>query len=143
MRFNWHVSFEETLGYCYSGMTHYASFLAPLDVAMVSPRLSEQRGSGLNFYSWNCRALNNPVKCSKVLLHHQHLGSPIIYSKETHFRVSDQTRLKSSWIGQIFHSSVQGEHRRAARILHKSIHFVPSNVISDPNGRNLIISGKM
>lgn len=110
---------------------------------MASPKLTQQDGHGLKFCSWNCRGFNNPVKRSKVLHHLQHMGAKIIYLQETHLRVSDQTRLKASWIGHTYHSSFQGRSRGVAIILHKSIPFVCSNVIADPNGRYLIVSGIM
>lgn len=110
---------------------------------MVSPKLIQQDGEGLQFCTWNCRGLNNPVKRSKVLHHLKHLGAQIIFLQETHFRVSDQSRLKASWIGHTYHSSFTGKSRGVAILLHKSIPFVCSNVTADQNGRYLIVSGKI
>ncbi len=49
-------------------------------------------------------------------------------------------RLKSGWVGQAYHSSSVGKSRGVAIILHKSIPFVCSKVVADPNGRYLIVS---
>lgn len=105
--------------------------------------LKRQDGSGIRFCSWNCRGLNNPIKRSKVLHHLQHLGAQVIFLQETHLKISHQTKLRSSWIGHTYLSPSSGKSRGVAILLHKSVSFSCSNVTVDPNGRYLVVSGKL
>lgn len=76
------------------------------------------------------------------MLHHlQHLGAQIIYLQETHLKVTDHFRLRRRWVGQVFHSTFQSKARGAAILIHKSVPFVSSKVIADPNGRYVIVTG--
>lgn len=100
-------------------------------------------GSSLNFLTWNCRGINNPVKRSKVLHHLHLLKAHIVFLQETHLKVSQHLALRCRWVGQVFHSSFQGRARGVAILFHKSIPFTCSNVISDRNGRYVIISGTL
>lgn len=101
------------------------------------------QGSNIKFISFNCKGLNNPSKRSKVLHHLRHLDAHIVYLQETHLRDGDQARLRCGWVGQVYHSSFLGRSRGAAILLHKSLPFVHSKVISDPNGRFIIVTGQM
>lgn len=56
-------------------------------------------------------------------------------------RIGDHHRLRKSWVGQTFHSTFNSKARGVAILIHKRIQFTATNVISDPNGRYLIISG--
>ena len=97
----------------------------------------------MNFVSWNCRGLNAPVKRSKVLSHLRKLEAHIIYLQETHLKVVDHTRLRKNWIGQIYHSTFQAKARGTAILIHKSVPFICSNVLADPNGRYIVVTGKI
>lgn len=97
----------------------------------------------MNFVSWNCRGLNAPVKRNKVLSHLRKLGAHIIYLQETHLKVADHTRLRKNWIGQIYHSTFQAKARGTAILIHKSVPFICSNVLADPNGRFIVVTGKI
>lgn len=46
-------------------------------------------------------------------------------------------------MGQVYHSSFLSKSGGAAILLHKSIPFVHSKVISDPNGRFIIVTGQV
>lgn len=111
---------------------------------MAQANLTNRFGGGeIQFTSFNCKGLNNPIKRSKVLHHVQQLGARIIFLQETHLKVSDHLKLKKSWVGQIYHSSFAGKSRGTAILLHKSVPFQLSNVTSDPNGRFIIITGQI
>lgn len=47
------------------------------------------------------------------------------------------------WVGQIYHSSSGGKARGAGILLHKSVPFVHSTIISDSNGRFVIVTGQI
>ena len=71
------------------------------------------------------------------------MGAQVIYLQETHFKPSFHSKIKSRWIGHAYYSSFHSKSRGVAILLHKSVPFICSNVISDPNGRYLIVIGIM
>lgn len=75
------------------------------------------------------------LKHNKVLGHRRKLGIHIIYFQETHLKVVDHARLRKNWIGKIYHSTFQAKARDTAILIHKSVPFICSNVLADPNGR--------
>lgn len=87
------------------------------------------------------RGLGGKIKTSRVFLHLKSLSTDIGFLQETHFRISDQVRLSNPWIGQVFHSNFNSKSRGTAILIHKWIKFVSHNVISDPSGRYVILSG--
>lgn len=97
----------------------------------------------LKFCSWNCKSLNQQIKWSRVLHHFQHLVSQIAFLQETHVKVSDDSGLQKGWVGQLYHSAFQSKARGAAILIHKSVPVVSSDVISDPNGRYIIVTGSI
>jgi hypothetical protein len=52
---------------------------------------------------------------------------------------SDHDKLKRGWVGQIFHSNVGAEARGEAILIRKDTPFVSSKVISDTDGRYIIV----
>lgn len=104
---------------------------------------SNYAGSAVRFTSWNVKGLNGPVKRGKILSHIKNLKTDIVFLQETHLRNSDQLRLKKHWVGQIFHSSFNTKARGTAIIIHKKIQFTSSGFISDPQGRFVLVSGKL
>lgn len=111
---------------------------------MAQPKLIQNPDGGtLKFISWNCKGLNSPIKRSRVLHHLQHLGAQIIFLQETHFKPSAFPRIKCGWIGPSYYSSFHSKSRGVAILIHKSVPFMCANVISDPGGRFLIITGKI
>lgn len=91
-------------------------------------------GNQFNFLTWNFRGINNQVKRSKVLHCLHQLKAHIIFLQETHLNTQ---------VGQVFHSSFQRKARGVAILVHKSVPFTCTNMIADPNGRYVIISGKL
>lgn len=100
-------------------------------------------GNNLKFVSWNCKGVNEPVKRSKVLHHLHHLGAHIVYLQETHLKTKDHQLLKRRWVGQVYHSTFQSKARGTAILIHKSVPFVCLDVKTDPNGRFVIVSGRI
>lgn len=110
---------------------------------MAQPNIAQAGVGTLKFCSWNCKGLNQPVKRSKVLHHLQHLNAHIVYLQETHLRLSDQAKLRTRWVSQVYHSSFQSKCRGVAILIHKKVHFVCTNVLTDPNGRYVVITGQL
>ena len=89
----------------------------------------------LKFASWNVKGLNSPVKRNKVLNYLKHLNTSIAFIQETHLRPADHLRIRKGWVGQLYHSGFQSKSRGVAILIHKSVTFSVSEVISDPNGQ--------
>lgn len=105
--------------------------------------IDTNEGHPVRFISWNVKGLNGPVKRTKVFTHLKQLKPDILLLQETHLRVEDHNRLRRNWISQIFHSKFTSRSRGVAILVAKSTQFTPSSVISDPNGRFLIVSGSL
>lgn len=97
----------------------------------------------LRLVSWNVKGVNNVSKAHKVLSHLQHLKGDIIFLQETHLRTSEISRIKRAWVGHLFHSQYSDRARGAAILINKNIAFEPTNTLSDPNGRFVIVSGRL
>lgn len=99
--------------------------------------------SPVRFTSWNVRGLNGPVKRARIFSHLKRLGTEIAFLQETHLRTQDQILLRKNWVGQVFHSSFSSRARGTAILIHKKILFTASDIISDPQGRFIIVSGRL
>lgn len=58
-------------------------------------------------------------------------------------RNKDQIRLKCPWVAEVFHSNFNSKARGVAILIGKSTSFSVTNVISDKDGRYLIISATL
>lgn len=100
-------------------------------------------GCLVNIVSWNVKSLNLPVKRKRVLTHLQQLKTDIAFLQETHLRISDHSRIKSRWIGQVFHSEFNSKVRGTAIVINRTLPFVASKVDADPAGRFIIVVGQL
>lgn len=111
---------------------------------MVNPHIpSGGKGQSVNFTNWNVKGLNHPIKRSKVLTHLKNLKTDIAFLTETHMRNSDHVGLKRGWVGQVFHSCFASKSRGAGILINRSVLFAASETISDPQGRFVIVVGKL
>lgn len=101
------------------------------------------RGGIVKLISWNVKGLNNRVKSIKIFSNLFKLKGDICFLQETHLKNSSHKSLMRSWVGQVFHSGFNGKARGAAILINKNTPFNPSKVISDPNGRYVIVSGTL
>lgn len=99
--------------------------------------------SNLTLVSWNTKGLNHPVKRKKVFSRLQQLRAGVVFLQETHLHDLDHWRLGKCWTGQYFHSNFKAKARGTAILVGRNIPFVVSNIISDKNGRFIIVSGKL
>lgn len=97
----------------------------------------------LKFTSWNVKGLNSPVKRNKVLNFLKNLNTRIAFIQETHLRPADHLSIRKGWVGQLYHSSFQDRSRGVAILIHKSVPFSISEVISDASGRFIILRGQI
>ena len=112
---------------------------------MVNPNISQRRpvGSSVRLVSWNVRVLGGPVKRSRVFSYLKGLNTDIAFLQETHLRTCDDNRMRKSWAGQIFNSAFNSKSRGAAILINKRTQFSPAQIISDPGGRFVIVSGTL
>lgn len=110
---------------------------------MLHPKAMSPPGGALRFVSWNVKGLNSPFKRKKIIGHLQQLNTRIAFIQETHLKLSDHLKLRFGWVGQIYHSSFNSKARGVAILVHKNVPLSVTNVISDPNGRFIIVSGKI
>lgn len=97
--------------------------------------------ASVRLISWNTGGLNGPVKRSRVLTHLKKLKGDIMFIQESHLKVCDQSRLRKPWVSQIFHSSFNTRARGVAILINRRIQFTPTTILSDPNGRYIIVAG--
>lgn len=104
---------------------------------------AEVGATSTHFITWNVKGMNGPNKRSKIFSHLKKLKAEIIFLQETHLKVADQVRLRKNWVGQSFHSNFNTRARGTAILIHKKVVFTPSQTISDPQGRFVIVSGSL
>lgn len=56
---------------------------------------------------------------------------------------ADVVKLKQCWGGQVYHSSFNVKSRGVAILIRRDVPFVTDNVISDINGRYIIVTGRL
>lgn len=97
--------------------------------------------SSTKFVTWNVKGLNNPNKRSRVFSHLRKLRADVVYLQESHLRIGDHSRLRNSKFDKIYHSGFDCKARGVAILISKTTHFSATNVISDKQGRYLIVTG--
>lgn len=105
--------------------------------------ITKGSGANLRFVSWNVKGLNGPVKRGRVLSHLKHFKTDIAFLQETHLITKDNLRLRASWVGQCFHSNFSNKARGVAILFHKKVQFSPNKIITDSQGRFLIVTGSL
>ena len=100
-------------------------------------------GRGLIFTSWNVKGMNHPINHGQVLSLLKALNSDIMFLQETHLKNDAHSRLRSNWIGQIFHSTFSAKARGTAILIRKGIAFKHKSTIVDRDGRYIIVTGEM
>uniref|UniRef100_A0A8C4SC52 Reverse transcriptase domain-containing protein n=1 Tax=Erpetoichthys calabaricus TaxID=27687 RepID=A0A8C4SC52_ERPCA len=71
------------------------------------------------------------------------LNAKIVFLQETHLLTKDQFRLQKDWTGQMFHSSFIKKTRGVGILIHRTVPFVASEVVSDPEGRYVMVMGNL
>ena len=97
----------------------------------------------LTFVTWNVNGLGSQVKRGKVFSYLKTLSADIVFLQETHIKASEQNRLKVNWFSDIYQSTFSSKARGVAILFRKNVPFQLSSLTSDPNGRYLIVSGKI
>lgn len=105
--------------------------------------ITKSTGANLRFVSWNVKGLNGPVKRGRILSHLKHLKTDVAFLQETHLIPRDHHRIRASWVGQCYHSNFSCKARGAAILFHKKVQFTLSKMISDNQGRFIIVIGSL
>lgn len=109
---------------------------------MTSKTISNQ-SRPIHFVSLNTKGMNTWVKRQKITSYLQQLNSDIAFLQETHLKNDHVNYLKKGWVGQVFHSRFNAKARGTAILVHKDIPFQAEEVISDKNGRFVIVAGRL
>ncbi len=96
-------------------------------------------GQAVRIISLNTGGLNSPVKRTKILTYIKNLNADV-FIQETHLCNSDKQKQKRPRIGQILHSKFNLK-TRGTTILLRNVNFISKEVITDQNGRFVIVSG--
>ncbi len=97
----------------------------------------------VQFVTWNCKGLNGAVKRGNILAHLGKLGADVAFLQETHLKNQAHKQLYKNRVGHVFHSNFNCKSCGTAIIINKNIPFTTSDIISDPNGRYIIVTGKI
>ena len=73
----------------------------------------------------------------------QQMQVDVAFLSETHLRQASVSGLQRGWVSQVFHSKFDARARGVAILINKNIAFQPTEVISDPNGRYIIVTGQI
>ncbi len=97
----------------------------------------------IHFLSLNAKGMNTWIKRQKTLSYLQQLKSDVTFLQETHLKNNNVNYLKRGWVGQVFHTQFNAKARGTAILIHKDIPFQAKEVITDTNGRFVIVSGQL
>lgn len=99
--------------------------------------------SSFRFISWNVRGVGNATKANKIMTHLQQLKGDVFFLQETHLRNKEIMRLKRNWIGNMYHSKFNAKARGTAILIRNNVLFEQHNIVADPDGRFILVSGNL
>lgn len=100
-------------------------------------------GRTVRFTSLNTGGMNSALKRTKVMTYIKNLNIDVVLLQETHLQKTDHRKLSRPWIGHIFHSQFSNKTRGTAILIKKNAQFVSTNVLSDTEGRYIIVAGML
>lgn len=99
--------------------------------------------SNITLVSWNVWGLGHTIKRGKVFAHFKSLKADIMFLQETHIKATEQRRLRANWISQVYQSPFSSKARGVAILFCKNIQFQLASMVTDPNGRYIVITGNI
>ena len=93
------------------------------------------------FVTWNVKGLGRLLKRKQILDYLNKERADIIFLQETHLLPLDHDRLRSGWVGKVFHSSYATNSRGVAILIRQNVPFMHEETKSDPNGRFIFVRG--
>lgn len=98
----------------------------------------------LNFFFYNVKGLNSPVKRHKVLKELYHYRANVVFLQETHLALDTNIRLYSSALPVWYYSDSPIRRAKGVAIgFSRSVNFTLINRLADPEGRFLFLKGKL
>lgn len=73
-------------------------------VQMADRDLSPDRPNSTEFLSWNVKAMNSPVKRTKIFADLKKLKANVVFSQETSLLIKDNHKLQNQYFGLVFQS---------------------------------------
>lgn len=87
--------------------------------------------------------LGHTIKRGKVFAHLKSLKADIMFLQETHIKATAERRLRANWISQVYQSPLSFKARGVTVLFRKNIQFQLASMVTDPNGRYIVITGNM
>ncbi len=87
--------------------------------------------------------MGNTIKRNKIFCHLKSFNPDVIFLQETHLKINHHTRLRNTWIGQVYHSNSNHNSRGVATLFRKGAQFDHTKTIKDPNCRFIMLIGKL
>lgn len=92
----------------------------------------------LNFFFYNVKGLNSPVKRHKVLKELYHYRANVVFLQETHLALDTNIRLYSSALPVWYYSDSPIRRAKGVAIgFSRSVNFTLIDRLADPEGRFL------
>ena len=94
----------------------------------------------IRIISWNIKGCGNPIKRRKVLAYLKARDAQIAFVQESHIAEDTEAqKLKTGWVGQVFHSSYSSKQNGVMILVHKNLSFVMLNQHRDREGRFICV----
>ncbi|KAJ1193388.1 hypothetical protein NDU88_002686 [Pleurodeles waltl] len=93
--------------------------------------------------TWNVHGLNDRRKARLVAAYVKRHEIYICMLQETHLVMTAEGRLKAGWVGEAHCSTYSGYARGVAILIRKWLQWRTRDVIVDPNGRYVLLSGTL
>lgn len=97
--------------------------------------------SPLKIISRNTQGMNSPIKCRKLFQSYHSMHSDILLLQETHFPATFTPKFLHQHYPQFFLASAQNKTKGVAVCFAKHINLSQLEVLIDPLGRFLVVSG--
>lgn len=104
---------------------------------------SSQTQTPIKLLSHNVQGLNYPVKWRKAFNYFHSVGAEILFLQETHFPSSYKPNYIHKHYPTFFPRERSRQKRGVAICVARSLAFLPSQIISDPDGRFLLVKGDL
>lgn len=95
----------------------------------------------LNWLSLNVQGMNSPQKRVKIFKYLKQQKIDIACLQETHFSTTSCPKYFAAHYPQVFLANASTKHRGVLIAISKTVPFICSKQIADPNGRYLILQG--
>uniref|UniRef100_H3AK45 Endonuclease/exonuclease/phosphatase domain-containing protein n=1 Tax=Latimeria chalumnae TaxID=7897 RepID=H3AK45_LATCH len=89
----------------------------------------------------NVNGINNPIKRYKILSHLAYLKCDVAFIQEAHLVPTEMRKLRTRWVGKVYHSSHNSKSRGWQILVAKSTPFIELSTESDKEGRYVIVRG--